>query len=530
MSKPITESPTRKSSPMEQLFEGVAAVLLAIKKSHPELETLVTEFSRQCGEVLTQRHYARGRDELKSLAQSLHQHWQHEQRGQKRQFTRIAEALSSLPTDAYTETQRENLQNLVQALTEGDGRLGPIPHLLAKTYVDMAETVNAYRQKAYGEQQIHAGPYEEGVANVHQADLAAVTVRITKNLVKLTRQLAQLHPDDDHVIHLKDRIQDMSSGGVHFFEGVDTLTDATWLLYRLSDGAIARERAYLANLTQELASLSEDYLKSQTLVNTSSAGLDEFQDNVTDELRRLSEAGNNGQTLGELRRVLKQSVSSLKARVTQHVDHQNQIILKQKATVEAQAGMIKSLSEKTEVIRQKYEQASEENYRDPLTRIGNRRSFDREVATMHERWANGDIAHLAIMLIDLDYFKTVNDTHGHVVGDEVLLHVSRLLQTPIKTDSHAHLSRYGGEEFAIVTSHSQPKEALALAKKLKETITTFPYESRSGDIIELSASIGVSFFTPKHNTILTVLEGADRALYKAKEIGRNALWIANLPE
>lgn len=119
-----------------------------------------------------------------------------------------------------------------------------------------------------------------------------------------------------------------------------------------------------------------------------------------------------------------------------------------------------------------------------------------------------------IAVVDVDHFKRVNDTYGHVVGDEVLLLISRLMMSALRASDL--LFRYGGEEFVLLFSAKDSQDALAILERLRQTVEqhVFPQVGRA------TISIGLSHADP-NDLPQEVLAWADRALYKAKETGRN---------
>jgi diguanylate cyclase (GGDEF)-like protein len=123
-------------------------------------------------------------------------------------------------------------------------------------------------------------------------------------------------------------------------------------------------------------------------------------------------------------------------------------------------------------------------------------------------------SHIALLLLDVDYFKSINDNYGHLAGDEVLIELSELLSDNIrKTDT---LARWGGEEFAILCSATEPEQSKVFSEKLRVLIAEHKFSS----IPKLTCSIGVSCST--HNEPLNSLFArADKALYQSKRNGRN---------
>ena len=156
-------------------------------------------------------------------------------------------------------------------------------------------------------------------------------------------------------------------------------------------------------------------------------------------------------------------------------------------------------------------------YHDVLTGLPNRKLFTDRLGQSLNRSRRSNRA-VAVMFVDLDHFKTVNDTLGHTAGDELLLEMSRRLRECIRDDDT--VARIGGDEFTIILSDlRQPEDAAAVAQKILETVQ-IPL-SVSGMPIEMTASIGIALFPGDGGDPESLLRNADSAMYRAKESGRN---------
>ena len=156
---------------------------------------------------------------------------------------------------------------------------------------------------------------------------------------------------------------------------------------------------------------------------------------------------------------------------------------------------------------------------DPLTQLLNRRALTDRLQQEMERAMRYD-ATLALLMVDLDHFKAVNDTHGHLVGDDVLRDVARLLRETIRTTDIA--ARYGGEEFLVLLPETDDGGAEAFAERIRVAVEAHPFEGGSGAVLRLTASLGVAVFpAPRVVTAEDLLVRADAALYRAKADGRN---------
>ena len=128
---------------------------------------------------------------------------------------------------------------------------------------------------------------------------------------------------------------------------------------------------------------------------------------------------------------------------------------------------------------------------------------------------------IAVALMDIDHFKSVNDTHGHLVGDEVLKELARRLHEVLRDDEV--LSRFGGEEFAVVMVEADRLQAIEVAERCRQAICGAPFETSAGPL-DISASFGVSVPMPENLTSVdTILAEADERLYDAKSDGRNCV-------
>lgn len=154
---------------------------------------------------------------------------------------------------------------------------------------------------------------------------------------------------------------------------------------------------------------------------------------------------------------------------------------------------------------------------DALTNLWNRRYLEEHLTAEFKR-AKRYKHDLSIMIIDLDHFKNVNDTYGHLAGDEVLRQVSsRIKNSQRETD---FIGRYGGEEIVVILPETDLETSKKVANSIREVIAAKPVEFESNSII-ITASIGISCLKPKHSEYPMIFAEADEALYNAKELGRN---------
>ncbi len=164
---------------------------------------------------------------------------------------------------------------------------------------------------------------------------------------------------------------------------------------------------------------------------------------------------------------------------------------------------------------------------DPLTDLSNRRTFDNELSVVLRNVASQG-GQCALLMVDIDRFKGVNDRYGHLVGDEVLRSVSRVLKETVSrltTRTPGLAARFGGEEFAILLPGIAAGEAARVAETIRSGVEVLPIHSQQ-DQIKVTVSIGVAV-APEHGRgSEELIAAADAALYQAKDSGRNQVIMA----
>jgi diguanylate cyclase (GGDEF)-like protein len=150
---------------------------------------------------------------------------------------------------------------------------------------------------------------------------------------------------------------------------------------------------------------------------------------------------------------------------------------------------------------------------DPLTGINNRRAAD---SWMKER--EDSARRCGVIFIDIDHFKRINDTHGHDIGDKVLVEVAQLMKNSIRNDDF--IARWGGEEFVVLLSSVSQEETSGIAEKLRRNIEKIS----KPDLPSITASLGVSH-APTGRDLSEAIKRADVGLYRAKNEGRNRVEV-----
>ena len=164
-----------------------------------------------------------------------------------------------------------------------------------------------------------------------------------------------------------------------------------------------------------------------------------------------------------------------------------------------------------------FDQLYQYSIRDGLTGLYNKKNLLETLDNEFQRCKRYDRS-LTVMMMDLDHFKKVNDTYGHLVGDRVLVLVAEVLKNYFRTADF--ISRFGGEEFCVILPETVLASAHLTAERIRMAVSNIKL-SDNGREIAVTISIGLATFDPKMKNFTELVEAADKMLYKAKEGGRN---------
>jgi diguanylate cyclase (GGDEF)-like protein len=163
-------------------------------------------------------------------------------------------------------------------------------------------------------------------------------------------------------------------------------------------------------------------------------------------------------------------------------------------------------------------------YIDDLTKLYNGRYLnvvlDREMKRS-ERYRN----FFCVLFMDIDFFKRVNDAHGHLVGSRVLVEVGAVLRACVR-DSDT-VVRYGGDEFVVLLVETNADEAMIVAERMRKMVEAEPFVKEAGLEVRLTISIGIAAFPEHATTKQNLLNLADQAMYRGKESTRNVVYLAH---
>jgi diguanylate cyclase len=237
---------------------------------------------------------------------------------------------------------------------------------------------------------------------------------------------------------------------------------------------------------------------------------------MRNEVANLSDSVRQSADLAELQSNVLGSVDRMQAHVRTHLEEENA----RRAEAEDEAGKLRTqlrrLEQDTFDLRRQVAQAYQDAMLDPLTRLPNRRAYDERIAQEFARWKRF-AEPLALMILDVDDFKVVNDTFGHNSGDKALSMIGAILVDRMRETDF--IARYGGEEFVVLLSGADQENARRLADDLRVAVENGGLHANRQPV-RITVSVGLAAFADG-DAPEQVFERADQALYAAKQQGKN---------
>ncbi len=247
-----------------------------------------------------------------------------------------------------------------------------------------------------------------------------------------------------------------------------------------------------------------------------------FEDNIYENIISIKNSVSDSHDFSSVKLALMSRIENINRGIEIKRERDMQRLKETENTLDEMSRRMMEIKREADEIRKRSQELEVETFQDNLTGIYNRRAYDQK---MIETLADLERYNVpaSLMICDIDFFKKINDTYGHNVGDLALKKLASLLKERLRINDF--VSRYGGEEFAIILPHTDSNGAIQAGEGIRSYIdkSVFSYKDHR---ISLTISVGVSAFRKGDNSS-TVFERADSALYLAKRSGRNQVKSEN---
>jgi len=280
---------------------------------------------------------------------------------------------------------------------------------------------------------------------------------------------------------------------------------------------------FLAQLNQRLEELDRHMLDEGQRREDSRQSGERLGQQMSSEVSSLTESVRSSASLEDLQASVISSLDRIHGHVRQHLDDENRRRESAEAEAEQLRGQMHQLEQDSYDLRRQVAQTSREAMRDALTGLPNRRAYDEQLVQEFARWKRFGEP-LALLVLDVDNFKQVNDQFGHKSGDKALVMIARVLRE--KRRETDLVARFGGEEFVVLLPGAPEPDALRIADDMRVAVASCGMHANKQPVA-ITLSGGLAMFAAGDQPD-QVFERADQALYRAKHNGKNRIELAEL--
>ena len=274
--------------------------------------------------------------------------------------------------------------------------------------------------------------------------------------------------------------------------------------------------SFLTQVTDQLADIGVKVSGAYSTTKASEKKRNLFDQTVSSQFIELQEYSESATELEPLKNLIHSRLDIISQQIQNHQTQEQLERSQGQQELEVLSNKIKKMEEESLQLKDKLIIAHKKAIHDSLTGLPNRLAYDNQLTTEIARWKRYQTP-LSLLIWDIDHFKKINDTYGHKAGDKTLILIANLLSEHCRATDF--VSRFGGEEFTMLLSNTDAKSALLAANKIREVMEKTAFNS-NGAKLSITLSCGVTQFT-ESDTEKSAFERADKALYEAKNKGRN---------
>ncbi|AHD12256.1 DeoR family transcriptional regulator [Pseudomonas sp. FGI182] len=361
-------------------------------------------------------------------------------------------------------------------------------------------------EQTFGEDGPYALPYAV------EPPYSQVAEHIEHTLIGLLDDLSLPERHKAQALEMRERV----ARGLNWYELIPVLDDLAVLMLAITDSGQHEFETYLQQLNERLEGFQSHLHEASAGHADNSSAARELDTQLREHVDGLQSSVQGAADVDSLKHILENRLEGLLVTMDEHKHERDR-------REQELAGRLQGLSERVANMehealgyREHLEEQRQKALLDPLTGLPNRAAWSERVEREMLEWqAHG--GHLAMAILDLDHFKRINDSYGHLAGDKVLKIVADQLRKRLRSGDF--IARFGGEEFVLLLPQTSPAAAAQIAEVLRATVEACPFHFK-GERVVITTSIGLGAFRSGERGD-QVLKRADAALYRAKESGRN---------
>lgn len=361
-------------------------------------------------------------------------------------------------------------------------------------------------EETFGEDGPYALPYAV------EPPYSQVAEHIEHTLIGLLDDLSLPERHKAQALEMRERV----ARGLNWYELIPVLDDLAVLMLAITDSGQHEFETYLQQLNERLEGFQSHLHEASAGHADNSSAARELDTQLREHVDGLQSSVQGAADVDSLKHILENRLEGLLVTMDEHKHERDRREQELAGRLQGLSERVANMEQEALGYREHLEEQRQKALLDPLTGLPNRAAWSERVEREMLEWqAHG--GHLAMAILDLDHFKRINDSYGHLAGDKVLKIVADQLRKRLRSGDF--IARFGGEEFVLLLPQTSPAAAAQIAEVLRATIEACPFHFK-GERVVITTSIGLGAFRSGERGD-QVLKRADAALYRAKESGRN---------
>lgn len=299
------------------------------------------------------------------------------------------------------------------------------------------------------------------------------------------------------------------------------ITDSAFFLVDCMHSSHEEFEEFLKSLDKRLAVIKDIVSKTTNTEEERKHARNRFENHVENQIGELRTAVDDLGDIGDLGASIQSHLLKILSSIQEYNSNESEREERLQAELKDMEQRLNDMEEESKRARETIEKQQHEANTDHLTQLPNRAAYDKRLALELNNKATKGTS-LSLVVCDIDHFKKINDTYGHLIGDKVLKLIAKVLKQSLGQEDF--LARFGGEEFVLLAPKTSVTNVMKLAEKMRLSIERCPFRF-SGKGVTITMSFGVTEIQADE-AISAAFERADKALYQAKEEGRNRCVLA----
>jgi len=311
-------------------------------------------------------------------------------------------------------------------------------------------------------------------------------------------------------------MRDRLKNGLNWYELLPILDDLATLMLAITDSGQHEFEAYLQQLNERLEAFQSNLQAASEGHADNSSAARAMDTQIREQVDGLQTSVQEAADLDDLKQVLENHLEGLLGTMDQHQKQRDAREQEVAARLKGLAERVAHMEQEALGFREHLEEQRQKALIDPLTGLPNRAAWSERLEHEIKQWQQHGNT-LSLAMLDLDHFKRINDSYGHLAGDKVLKIIATVLRKRLRAADF--IARFGGEEFVLLLPATTPAVGAKLLETLRAAIEACPFHFK-GERVTITISMGLASFRAGEHSDL-VLKRADQALYRAKNAGRN---------